>query len=216
MVIEGIPEIRQKLLEHNRASQTSEKFQDDILQFIIDNKDQGHSIIEVGCFYGGFSSQLAFVAKMCNLTLDVIDIDKGYLNHAADTLEKVGLRSHATMNLMPFSEFVQVKAEHPKPVLVFIDGDHRYDGVVADIRAMRQLHNQPFACAFHDYSLRYADGPLTIVRVDQAVHDEFPADTDFQFIGTIAGEAGLSRTEPSGADRHFHERGKSEGVLITL
>ena len=73
---------------------------------------------------------------------------------------------------MDLPTFVQNSPDYHKPVLVFVDGDHRYDGVVADIRAIRSLATQPYACAFHDFSLRYADGSLIDVRVDRAIKDE--------------------------------------------
>jgi hypothetical protein len=206
--------VRSKLKTLERASHTTDRFQDQILSFIEQNQAQGHSIIEVGCYHGGLTAQLALVARTYGLDLHVVDIDAHYLGVAADTVAQCGLEGAAKFHLMDLATLV-ASTRLGLHVLVFVDGDHRYDGVVADIKAIRSMNPAPFACAFHDFSLRYADGPLTDVRVDRAVLDEFGRSVELLPIGEIAGESLILRTEP-GEDRHYHESGMPEGVVIRL
>ena len=210
----NLANLREAVDQIDRSSHTSLKFQDDLLGFILSNKDRGGGIIEVGCYHGGLTAQLAYVAKETGLPFDVIDIDHHYLNVAADTVDRVGLKGHAKFHAMDLPTFLRNSKLQTRPLMVFVDGDHRYAGVVADIRAIRAVRPAPFSCSFHDFSLRYADGPLTDVRVDRAILDEFGPLVRLVPIGEVAG-AGKLRTVPA-EDRHFHESGKSEGVIIEL
>ena len=116
---------------------------------------------------------------------------------------------------MGLDKFVENMPNYAKPILVFVDGDHRYDGVVADIKAIMNMTHRPHACGFHDFSLRYASGPLTIVRVDNAVRDQFGPDVPLQPIGEIAGSGNVLNTQP-GQDQHYHEKGQPEGVIVMM
>ena len=211
---QDLARIRGEIARIERESHTTLKFQNDLMNFIEEHRFNGFSIVEVGCYLGGLTAQLAYAAKKFAQAFDVIDIDHNYLNTAANTLDQVGLAGQARFHAMDLPTFVRNSPGYSKPTLVFVDGDHRYDGVVADVRAIKAFTVKPYACAFHDFSLRYADGELTNVRVDLAVKNEFGSETQFNPIGEIAGQGGL-RTEP-GHDRHFHERGQPEGVLIVL
>lgn len=208
-----LAEIRRKLEEIGRFSHTTQKFQDDLIDFVVQNHDRGGSLIEVGCFHGGLTVQLAHVARPYGLHLDVIDISRQYLDVARDTVSTFGYGDRVAFHKTTLTQFL-AERDGPAPLLVFIDGDHRYDGVVADIRAVMGMPERPYACAFHDFSLRYADGPLTNVRVDRAILDEFGPEAPLHRIGETAGDGQL-RTVP-GADRHYHEPGQPEGVLIVL
>ncbi|MCV0396064.1 MAG: class I SAM-dependent methyltransferase [Rhizobiaceae bacterium] len=215
MWTDDINAIRETLRGMGQASQTSTTFQDDVLRFVADNAGKGASIVEIGCYHGGFTAQLARLAREFALAFDVIDIDAGNLDKAAGALEATGLSDHARLHRTDFKRFVRRSRAYPAPVLVFVDGDHRYKGVVADIRAIMAMKPRPYACAFHDFSLRYADGPLTNVRVDRAILDEFGKDVPLIPVGETAGEGKTLRTAP-GADRHFHEKGMPEGVIVVL
>jgi hypothetical protein len=211
---QNIDRIRGKLTQIGRSSHTTVKFQDDLIEFIERNSFNGFSLIEVGCYMGGLTAQLAYVAKKLLLTFDVIDIDHHFINIATDTVNQVGLADAVRFNAMDLTTFARSSPGYRKPALVFVDGDHRYDGVVADIRAIRSFTTLPYACAFHDFSLRYADGALTNVRVDRAIYDEFGPQVALTPIGETAGH-GVLRTE-AGEDRHFHERDQPEGVIIVI
>ena len=208
-----LEEVRAKLIALGQTSHTSRKFQDDILEFIERNVALGSALIEVGCYHGGLTAQLAFVASQYNKVLHVIDIEAGYLAMAEKAVTEIGLRDHVQFHLMDLAQFVSKTSPSLKPLLVFVDGDHRYEGVVADIRAIRSMSPPPFACAFHDYSLRYQDGPLTNVRVDKAIKDECGPEVRTIPIGEVAGKGSTLRVAPS-EDRHFHETGQPEGVII--
>lgn len=207
-----LAEIREEIDAIGRFSHTSKKFQGDLLSFVEDNYERGTCLIEVGCFHGGLTVQLAHVAQKLGLLFDVVDISDQYLEIARDTASLFSLDGKIGFHKTTLTKFVS--EERPKPVLVFVDGDHRYEGVVADIRAIKGMVERPFACAFHDFSLRYADDSLSDVRVDKAILDEFGHDAPLRHIGEIAG-AGQLRTSP-GEDRHYHEFEQPEGVIVVL
>jgi len=208
-----LKEVREKLIAIGQTSHTSRKFQDDLLGFIERNATLGSSMVEVGCYHGGLTAQLAMLARDLGVVLHVIDIDAGYLEMAKKAVAAVGFSDHVEFHLMDLTEFARQASPKFTPLLVFVDGDHRYDGVVSDIRAIRSMPSPPFACAFHDYSLRYQDGPLTNVRVDMAIKDEFGPGVATIPIGEVAGNGSTLRVAP-GEDRHFHESGQPEGVII--
>jgi hypothetical protein len=214
-LIEGLQTVREGLVALQRPSHTSIKFQDDIIRFIESHAASGRSLIEVGCYHGGMTVQMAFAAKALGLEFNVIDINHHYLGVAADTADRFQLADAVHFHAMDLATFVRNSPAMPRAALVFVDGDHRYDGVVADLRAIRSMSPVPFAAAFHDYSLRYADGPLTNVRVDQAIHDEWGRELAGEPIGEIARADGPLRTLP-GEDRHYHAMGEPEGLLVRL
>ncbi len=208
--------IRKKMAEIGSTSHTSIKFQDDLLRWIAEAAPHGESIIEVGCYKGGLTSQIAYAAKQLGLVFDVIDIDHHYLNVAAAAVAAVGLQDYARFHAMDLASFVEKTGGQGKVALVFVDGEHRYHGVVADCRAIKTFSAIPHAAVFHDYSLRYADGELSDVRVDLGIKDEFGDSVRLVPIGELAGAPGSSlRTQP-GEDRHYHQIDTSEGVVVLL
>lgn len=55
--------------------------------------------------------------------------------------------------------------------LVYIDGDHRYDGVLGDIVAWERIVNDGGLLAFHDYILPEERAPTIVGRVYEAIQD---------------------------------------------
>jgi len=209
-----IMEIRDKMNRIGCASHTSVKFQDDLLKTIAESSPFGEAIIEIGCYKGGMTSQIAYAAKKLRLSFDVIDIDHHFLNVAAEAVAAVGLQDNVRFHAMDFAQFSALMHDKLKISLIFIDGDHRYDGVVSDCRAIKRFDVPPHAAVFHDFSLRYADGDLTDVRVDLAIKDEFGNQPRVKPIGELAGSPSSNlRTVPA-EDRHYHESGTSEGVVL--
>jgi hypothetical protein len=206
--------VRTQLKELGRDSHTTQIFQDNLIDFIIENRDKGKNIIEVGCYKGGLTAQLAWVAKELGVKVDVIDIDNHYLNVTAETVNLFGLNEYVRFHACDLTTFVRNSPTYEKPIVAFIDGDHRYQGVVEDIRAIQSFPIRPYSAVFHDFSLRYSDGILNDVRVDRAILDEFGDLVHLRPIGEIAGR-GTLRTLPA-EDRHFHEEGQPEGVIVII
>jgi Methyltransferase domain len=209
--------IRKALADTECHSHTSLKFQNDVLSFIETNITLGNSLIEVGCYRGGFSTQLAYMANRHGKSVHIIDIDPHYLDQAKSSIvDHVGFTNTVQYHLMDFPAFAAtIIGGKIEPILVLVDGDHRYDAVVADIKALYTLENRPIGAAFHDYSLRYPAPEQADVRVDLAIMDMLGKDFVHEQIGEIAREGGPLRIYPEEASHfHFHEVGYSEGVLI--
>jgi hypothetical protein len=101
-------------------------------------------------------------------------------------------------------------------ILVFIDGDHTYDGVLKDIRAILQSRlARPLSIAFHDFALRYADDVAPNVRVDDAIFDALGNET-LMPMGDLSGLSSLHCEPSSETFQSYIYKGGSEGVLITL
>lgn len=214
MSILELDQMREELAKIGNFSQTSDKYQDDILALVRSSSEFGTGIVEIGCYRGGLTVQIAKLAAELGLKLDVVDVDEGYLQVARSTVAHFGLQDSVAFHLMDFPTFIQNAWDGDHKGTIVVDGDHHYAGVVADIRAIRSMRPQPYAIAFHDYSLRYSLEELADVRVDRAIEDEFGGSVQLLPIGEIAGN-GHMRTAP-GPDGHYHERGKSEGVVIKL
>lgn len=211
--MDGLETIRSRLAADGNHSHTSRKFQDDILSFAAANADKGNCIIEVGCWRGGLSAQLAHVAPTLGQRFVVVDLYEEALNHARAAVEMAGAK--ADFHLGDFKSYVDTIDSGTKPTLVFIDADHRYDAVAADIRILYSMPTLPFAAAFHDYSLRYlhSNAEMASVRVDLALKDALGPDFPHFKIGETIKPGGWIATSPA-ADGHYHEIGCPEGVLI--
>ncbi len=101
-------------------------------------------------------------------------------------------------------------------LLAFLDGDHRYEGVTGDIRALVLSRlARPLSIAFHDYSLRSKDASLPDILVDKAIRDVLGHEVVVP-LGELAGLSSLV-TEPSAETyQSYYDKGGVEGVLVTV
>ena len=212
---DDISTIRRQIADLDRRSASSETFQDDLIRFGREFAQRGNCLIEVGCYHGGMTAQFAALACELGQKVHVVDIDSHYLSVARDTVERLSLSDYAVFHQMNFQTFAETAESGCHAILVLIDGDHFYNGVVADIRALYSFRHLPYAAAFHDYSLRYANPEGADIRVDRALHDILGIDFKRVPIGELSREGGTLRTAP-GDDHHFHELGQYEGVMIKL
>jgi predicted O-methyltransferase YrrM len=213
-----IAEIREKLVARDSHSWTSATFQNQLLSFINLNAHRGDFVIEVGCFRGGLTSQLADVTSQLGKELYVVDVDQAMLDHAAETVRAAtgSIPDSTRFFRGDLESFLSQPRMSDRCILAFIDGDHRYDGVIRDIRTLLDSRLvRPLSIAFHDYALRYADESLADVLVDDAIRDALRGET-LMPMGDLAGLSSLN-TEPSPATHQaYYYKGGSEGVLVTL
>ncbi|ODT05569.1 MAG: hypothetical protein ABS58_15105 [Mesorhizobium sp. SCN 65-20] len=210
-----LEQIRSTLAAMGNHSHTTEKFQNDLMKAARSYAGEGNILVEVGCFRGGLTAQFAAIGKELNQHLHVIDIDPGYMEVARQSVEATTGTENVTFHLCDLATFAQKAGKGANISLALIDGDHFYNGVVADIRALLSMKPKPYGVAFHDYSLRYATPEGKDIRVDRAIRDTLGHDFPHVQIGEISRPGGPLRTEP-GQDGHFHEVGASEGVLVEL
>lgn len=205
--------IREWCATHETFSWTSLQYQNDILNFVYENRHQGDCVLEVGCYKGGLTSLLAVVCKHTGLHLRSMDIWDQAVASANNVLSGVGFSNYVTVEHVTLPNFVR-KSDFPgKPVLCILDGDHAYSAVIADIKAATSLTSTPYAIAFHDYSLRH---PTTDERVSDAIDDHFGALKQRTFIGQKMNGAGHATKEAPQPDGHWWEVPGYEGAIVTL
>jgi hypothetical protein len=112
------------------------------------------------------------------------------------------------------AEFAEVIRLEHKPLLVFVDGDHTYSGVVKDIKAIYQLNRRPYTIAFHDFSLR--SFRYENIDVNKAIYHAFGEKVEYKRIGVQFGEHPTpSRDNPS-EDGSYWEYNGSEAVIVEI
>src|SRR5437868_4579187 len=136
MALKSIQQIREELSKSGDHSHTSFVFQDDLLNFIADNSSVGDLVVEVGCYRGGMTAQLAFTCSALGKHLYVVDIDQTNIDLTRSNVDRIIGANHTKYFKGDLSEFYQSELLKKEAILVFIDGDHRYSGVVKDIRAV--------------------------------------------------------------------------------
>lgn len=194
-------------------SWTSKEYQDEILNFLIKNRDRGSGVIEVGCYKGGLSALLAFLCHEFNWPFYTIDIDESAVVSTHNLLSKLSLLGGVNIHhgtLASFSPTVKLKE---RPSLIILDGDHRYESVVKDIADVYLLNKLPYSAVFHDFSLRH---PTSGEKVDQAVKDCL-GEWSIQHIGAqMEGDGKYpTETDPSD-DGHWWKVPGSEGAIVEL
>jgi cephalosporin hydroxylase len=197
-------------------SWTSDDYQRDILKFILENSPnaQYRSIIEVGCFRGGLTVQLAAVCRALGLHLHTMDVWDVAVDTTRKHLNALKLADAATVFHGDLSQFV-TKSKVPAPILLTIlDGDHLYQAVRKDIESVYRLSSLPYACVFHDYSLRH---PTIDERVSDAVADAFGEGADVSMIGAkMTADGSLPTKDRPQPDGHYWQTPGSEGAIVLL
>jgi hypothetical protein len=216
---DAIQAIRTRLVAIGSWSHTSAAFQNQILSFIRLNAAAGDFVIEVGCFRGGLTAQIAYTTHILNKAFYTVDINRDMLDVAAEAVRhSVGTIPESThFHAGDLKSLLTERSPQGRCILLFIDGDHRYAGVVADIRAVLQSTlPRPLTLAFHDYSLRSLPDRGIDVRIGDAIRDELGPLTLYP-IGDLAGLSDLLRCEPDPrSDGTYHQAGRPEGVMMTI
>lgn len=111
----------------------------------------GKTVLELGAWQGRSTAVLSEAAKY------VVSVDRhqGIRNHDEDSLpfyiDAIRPLRNVAMVVASFKDFVPLLGEGTFD-LVFIDGEHDYDNVIADI--ILALMVNPSVVAFHDYDYK--------------------------------------------------------------
>jgi glycosyltransferase involved in cell wall biosynthesis/SAM-dependent methyltransferase len=158
----------------------------------------GQVILEIGVF-GGRSAAVELCGAMLGQTGALpqyygVDIDPGFLDRSLASVREFEVGDRCLFyhgNLQSFVRKIPIV-----PTMVFLDGDHEYEGVIADLRTLRDFlaPGTPVLC--HDYH-----GIEGVRRaVDEALESPY-----FRMMGLFAGCALLQATDaclgiPAGLD----------------
>jgi predicted O-methyltransferase YrrM len=115
----------------------------------------GDVILELGV-YGGRSAVVELKGALSNPTrtrkpqLFALDLDPGAIQRSHDSLEAFGVAEHALLYRGAITDFA--KEFSIQPTMVFVDADHRYEGVKQDLDALSCLLSPGVPVLCHDYS----------------------------------------------------------------
>ena len=192
--------------------ETSPVLHEDLYRYILDHRDNGHGVIEIGCYKGSSSLVLAYACRELGMPFHTIDINASFLEDTRQLLSDLNLAKGTSFFRGTMNDFVKQIRLEEKPLLVFVDGDHSYAAVLEDIQAIYRLNQRPAALAFHDFSLR--SFRYEGIRVDQALSAVFGPQVQFQRIGAQFGENPKPSKEQPSASGSYWEAFGSEGVIV--
>ncbi len=215
-IYQVISEARKKLAAMNVWSLTTRTFQNNLLDFILDNQAEGDCAIEVGCCQGGLTAQLALITHIIGKKLYVIDIYEPALSKAKEMVQAIAPDADVSYHLGSFDQFVNLFVGKIKPIMAFVDADHTYEGVSADVRSLYRMNPLPYAAVFHDFVLRNTEqGGGYTANVDGALYDVLGKDFLYRPMGAISGIGLDLHTETNrGEGGFYHITGFPEAVLI--
>lgn len=113
----------------------------------------GDTILEIGT-YAGKSAVIEVLGARANPRRKRsrwygIDLDPAAMRRTKSTLEKWNLMARCTLFSGDLQGFFK---EHPiAPTMVFVDGDHRYEGVKRDIELLSTVLARDVPVLFHDF-----------------------------------------------------------------
>ena len=149
----------------------------DIYKRIVESVPEGGHIVEVGAWKGASTSYLAVEAQHKKLRIDVVDTWSGSQEHKdISDIRENSLFETFIDNLRPVinlvnpirTDSISASKMYDEESLdaVFIDADHRYESVKADILAWMPKAKKGGILAGHDYTLTHSG---VILAVDELV-----------------------------------------------
>ena len=115
----------------------------------------GDVILELGV-YGGRSAVVELKGALSNPArtrkpqLFALDLDPGAIQRSHDSLAAFGVAEHALLYRGAITDFVEEFSI--QPTMVFVDADHRYEGVKQDLDVLSRLLSPGVPVLCHDYS----------------------------------------------------------------
>jgi predicted O-methyltransferase YrrM len=115
----------------------------------------GDVILELGV-YGGRSAVVELRGALSNPArtrkpqLFGLDLDPGAIQRSYDSLKAFGVAEHALLYQGAIDTFMEEFSI--QPTMVFVDADHRYEGVKQDLDALSRLLSPGVPVLCHDYS----------------------------------------------------------------
>ena len=191
----------------------------DVVNYLLANRSQIDTVMEIGCYQGGFTGILAQVAHELGMAYYVIELDPRYLLF---THERVGLLAPASLQSIRFyrgtlTQFIDEHSEllRNRNAMLVMDGPHNYEGVLTDLAASHRIRDHIHSIAAHDFHLRSANW-RNDVFVDRAIFSVFGFDAPLIGIGfntgDWVGDPDADRTEY----KLYNKPNCPEGVIISL
>ena len=145
----------------------------------------GRNVIEIGSFRGRSASMLAMALRGVGSNSPIISIDPHSaephnLAHVRLALAQIG-EEHRLVQIARPSHEAWCLLRPSSAALVFIDGDHTFEQVLADFNNYRDLLAPGGVMAFHDYGSGEHNGlPEAHPGVRPAIDEQVMSATDFK------------------------------------
>ncbi|MEM9451310.1 MAG: class I SAM-dependent methyltransferase [Cyanobacteria bacterium P01_E01_bin.6] len=157
--------------------------------------ENGDVILEIGT-YGGRSAVVELRGALANQNRTTppqffgVEIDIHGIWRSYRSIKEAGLEEYALLFHGKLENFVETFSV--KPTMVFVDGDHRYEGVKKDLLILSKFLSPGTSVLCHDY--RNPENDTGILGVRRAVN-EFVEEGYASFEGTCGCYAFLVMTE---------------------
>lgn len=204
-----------------RSSQTTKRFREAVLHFLLDNPASG-PIIEVGTLHGGMTALLGLAAERTGRHVYAVDLEPHRIIETQDTCRVAGVSEHVTTYCGVLSEFLP-NVDIGRPDLIFLDSDHSYNVTRRELSVAAQM--RPKAIALHDFNYRqgkqealFADlATMNPVSVDFAVNHFIRSQTERPImvrVGAHADDGTVTTYRNRGGHDDFIPPAGTEGAIL--
>ena len=217
--LERIQQIRKKSLELGKKSQSSEKYQNDVIDACYKALScHGGKIVEIGALRGGLSVQLSYLSKQFNRELVIVDISPEFCSETEKHLCEQNLM-HENVKIITGTVddlFHQTDCMLGSPCIIIVDALHTYKGAKIDLcKILSHAPNTP-VCVFHDYRLRTDDVQRCLNGLHQHENDVKGAILDVVGCEEVLHPIGNTSDDSEKRLSSFEYNGKGlpEGVIL--
>lgn len=187
----------------------------DLFNRVQGSHDELYRLVEVGVFMGGSASVLAGCVEPFGLELDLIDVNRAYLQFTYERLRRIFPRAVPRIRLfhgdLPTYVRSELGTDTPTRALVHHDGAHSFGQVVKDLSSLYFAKDRVHGLAIHDTYLRGDVKHLNFV--DAAVYAMFGVEVKSEPLGANH-SPDVPMANPNQWDGNYFLPGQSEGMYI--
>lgn len=163
-------------------SRHSRKIERMFLYEIARKMDIEGSMVEIGSFSGGTTSALSIGSAQSKKPTKLVSIDLKYRDSFDQFIERASITDKVLKNEINSQEFIVQWKEYCKNKfldnqikLLFIDGNHTYEGCLADIVNYSQYLVDGGVIILHDYTDYHGDNAGVAKAIEESIlkNDEF-------------------------------------------
>jgi hypothetical protein len=208
---------RLQQLDMPYEDQCSCQYYFDLVRTLRDFNGQFSRVAEVGVFMGGASTFLAGCMEPFEFELDMIDVERRYLQFAYERIRRLYAESVARVRLFhgDLPSYVRhiVMNEDPRSFIVHHDGSHSFNDVVKDMASLYYARDSLVAVIAQDTHLRGRAHYMNFV--DLALCAVFGTDLNCATIGSSY-PAGHPLTAPNQYQGNYFMPDAPEGLVLPM
>ncbi len=196
--------------------QCSAKHYADLFEVLRVHFGRVDRVVEVGVFLGGASVMLAGAAQAMDFRLDMVDLNKRFLQFAYERVRRTFPEAAGRIRLFhgDLPSYVKsVLLEEPASAIVHHDGAHDFPQVVKDLASLSFVRDKVVGVALQDTHLRGRIDRCNFV--DAAIYAVFGFDVNVLPLGTSYVE-GSSQCEPNRFQGNYFLPDAAEGAWVSF